>query len=110
MSRGRPPGSPIRERIVEILNHLGSAHGYLIYQVYTDVYDDVSLRSIYYHLNKGEELGVFEMDKVEDEEGNYSWGTKAEKVYYTLADETKPKGDEKVRVYVENNDELETSD
>ncbi len=83
MGRGRPPNSEIRQRIVEILHYLQKEYGYNIYKIYSQIFPKVSMRVVYYHLNKGCELGIFEMEKVIIE-GNYSWGNTAEKVFYTL--------------------------
>lgn len=104
MGRGRPTGSPVRQNMVEIIYVVGNAHGYELYKIYIELYPKVSLRNIYYHLKKGKELGIFKVANISKEEGNYSWGTKAEKTYYELGDQAKPKGDKKVEVFIKTSD------
>ena len=99
MSRGRPPSSDIRQRLVEILSFLGKDYGYNIYKVYCRIFPKISMRLLYYHLNKGAELGEFEMERVAGVEGNYSWGSTAEKVFYSLGPNAMPIGDERVKAY-----------
>ena len=59
------------------------------------------MRSIYYNLKKGAELGEFKVNKIEKEKGNYSWGNVAEKIYYGLGEAAKPIGNEKAKEYFE---------
>ena len=91
MPRGRPVRSQIRQNIVEILYFLGSACGYDIYKVYIEVYPKVTMRSIYYHLKKGASLDEFKVDKIEKVKGEYSWGPEAEKTFYILLPNSKPR-------------------
>ncbi|RMF54874.1 hypothetical protein D6745_03880 [Candidatus Woesearchaeota archaeon] len=72
-------------------------YGYDIYKVYTQVFPKVSMRSIYYHLNKGVLLKEFAIEKISKEKGNYSWGSEAEKIYYTLGENARPSCSERVR-------------
>ena len=102
MKKGRPIKSEIRQNIVEILSHIQKAYGYEIYKVYVSIFPKVTLRSIYYHLKKGLDLGEFRINKVEKEKGEYSWGTEAEKIYYSLGDNAKPSGNDRVKEYVES--------
>lgn len=102
MKKGRPIKSEIRQNVVEILYFVKRAYGYEIYKVYTAVFPKVTLRSIYYHLKKGAALGEFEVNKVEREKGDYSWGTEAEKIYYSLGPNAKPIGNDRVREYIES--------
>ena len=81
---GRKPHSLIRERIAAILEELGNAYGYEVYKEYIKRYDKPTMRVIYYHLNKGVDLGLFTVKDVRVEQGNYSWGKEAKKVYYSL--------------------------
>jgi len=97
MPKGRPVASEIRQHIVEILNVIGKGYGYDIYQIYDDIYPRVSMRVIYYHLKKGLQTGEFRVDKVKQEQGNYSWGSVAEKVYYALGENARPKADPRVK-------------
>lgn len=96
-NRGRPVSSVIRQNITEILFFLGKGYGYDIYKTYTAIFPKVTLRSIYYHLRKGIDLGEFEVEKIEKEKGNYSWGEIAEKIYYKLGKNAAPKGDRRVK-------------
>jgi len=100
-NRGRPVESAIRQRIVEILYFLKEGYGYDIYKVYADVYPKATMRSIYYHLNKGVSLGEFKVKRIKAEKGNYSWGPEAQKKYYALGPNAKPKMDKKVKEYLD---------
>jgi hypothetical protein len=100
-TRGRPVSSAIRQNIVEILFFLGKGYGYDIYKTYLGLFPRVTLRSIYYHLRKGLELGEFEVERIEKEKGNYSWGETAEKIYYKLGSKAAPKGEERIRKFIE---------
>ena len=102
MKKGRPVKSEIRQNIIEILSHIQKAYGYEIYKVYVSIFPKVTLRSIYYHLKKGLDLGEFRINKVEKEKGEYSWGTEAEKIYYSLGDNAKPSGNDRVKEYVDS--------
>ena len=99
--RGRPPRSQIRQNIVEILYHIGSSHGYEIYNIYVDIFPAVSQRSIYYHLRKGVMLKEFRIHKVRKEKGDYSWGNYAEKTYYKLGENSQVRGNSAVKRYFE---------
>lgn len=99
--RGRPVGSPIRQNIVDLLYHMGTGYGYQIHKAYEDLFSPVTLRSIYYHLNKGVELDVFEVADVEEAEGDYSWGDTAEKTFYKLGPEADPRPKEEIKEYLE---------
>lgn len=98
-TRGRPVNSVIRQNIVEILFFMDKAYGYDIYKHYIGLFPKVTLRSIYYHLHKGVDLGEFEIEKIEKEKGDYSWGEMAEKIYYKLGSNAAPKADTKVKSY-----------
>ncbi|MBU1704347.1 MAG: hypothetical protein KJ922_03205 [Nanoarchaeota archaeon] len=101
MPRGRPVKSQIRQNMVEILNFVGSSSGYDLYKVYVSVYPKVTMRSIYYHLKKGVSLGEFQVDKIEKVKGDYSWGPEAEKIFYTLGSNAKPRIDERVKEFLD---------
>ncbi|MBI2146854.1 hypothetical protein HYU19_00070 [Candidatus Woesearchaeota archaeon] len=101
MPRGRPVRSIIRQRMVEILSFLQQAYGYEIYKVYRSVYPAVTLRSMYYHLRKGVELGEFRVEKIETTAGDYSWGSQVEKIVYTLGPMARPVMDQVVKEYLE---------
>lgn len=99
MKRGRPVFSQVRANMVEILYVKGRAYGYELAKIYLDIYPKVTKRLFYYHLKKGLSLGEFVVEKVEKEEGEYSWGTVAEKIYYSLGENAEPRGDERVKDY-----------
>ena len=102
MKKGRPIKSEIRQNVVEILHFIKKAYGYEIYKVYVAIFPKVTLRSIYYHLKKGVDLGEFVVNKIEKEKGDYSWGGEAEKIYYALGPNAKPTGNDRVKEYVES--------
>jgi hypothetical protein len=105
MKRGRPVGSIIRSRLIEILYILGKAHGYELYKYYKEIdWPDtniITLRVVYYHLRKGASLGEFKLEHIEEERGSYSWGESAEKIYYTLGPQAKPSLDPKVKEQID---------
>ena len=90
--RGRPVSSAIRQNIIEILYKIGKGYGYDIYKHYVENFPKVTLRSIYYHLKKGLDIGEFEIERIEKEKGQYSWGETAEKTYYKLGKSAVPQG------------------
>ena len=90
--RGRLPGSQIRDNMVEILAVVNPIHGYDIYKHYKKKYGPASLRSIYYHLKKGTELGVFESKGIQRVEVNFSWGSGVERKVFALGPAAKPHG------------------
>jgi len=97
LMRGRPITSPIRQNIVEILNHVKEEYAYNIYKIYCELYPKVTMRSIYYHLRKGEQTKEFIISRIEQEKGDYSWGSNAEKIYYKLGPNANPKGDVRIK-------------
>ena len=97
--RGRPVKSEIRQNIVELLMFMNKGTGYNIYKAYKEIYPQVTMRSIYYHLKKGLITQEFKVEKIANEEGNYSWGTSAEKIYYSLGENATPKGLARVEEY-----------
>lgn len=101
MKRGRPQGSVIRQNIIEILQHLGEGYGYQISSLYNQIFPSCTMRSIHYHLKKGIATKEFAVKRVVKEEGSYSWGTHAEKIYYGLGEQARPKMDERARVFFE---------
>ncbi|MBS3119349.1 hypothetical protein J4475_00840 [Candidatus Woesearchaeota archaeon] len=101
MKRGRPTKSQVRQNMIEILFFLKKAHGYRIFQVYRELFPKVTMRSIYYHLKKGEALQEFQMEQEALEQGNYSWGDAAKKLYYRLGPKAKPEVNARVKKYLE---------
>ena len=97
---GRPVRSVVRENIAEILFFLGKGYGYEICKIYLALFPKVTRRLIYYHLKKGVDLKEFKIAKVEKVRGDYSWGSEAEKVYYSL-DRAKPKGNTRVKEHID---------
>lgn len=97
--RGRPIGSSIRQNLIELLYFRGKAYGYDLYKDYCALFPKVTLRVIYYHLKKGVVLGEFKLETVQLEKGNYSWGGEAEKKYYKLGPNAKPRMIKKVKYY-----------
>jgi hypothetical protein len=106
MNRGRPIGSAVRQNVVEILYFIGSGHGYHIFKIYKQIYPKITLRGIYYHLKKGQETGEFEIDKINREKGEYSWGGEAEKILYRLGKNAKPRIDQRIKALIEAKPEL----
>ena len=95
--RGRAVGSAIRDNLIEILFHVRQAHAYALYQKYKKAFGPVNIRSVYYNLTKGKELGLFEVKEVQRVEGDFSWGSSAERIVYGLTDKAQPKGDPKIK-------------
>ena len=106
MARGRPVKSQIRQNIIEILYFLKEGYGYDIYKVYRGIFPPVTMRVIYYHLKKGSSLGEFKVNKIIRENGNFSWGSQAEKIYYSLGQEAQPIGNERVKEVIERKNGL----
>lgn len=102
MARGRPVKSEIRQNIIEILFFLKEGYGYDIYKTYRNIFPGTTMRSIYYHLKKGTELGEFKINKVKKEKGEFSWGSEVEKIYYGLGPNAKPIGNERVKEALKN--------
>lgn len=99
--RGRPVKSIIRQNILEILYHLEKGYGYQICKIYNDVFPKVSQRSVYYHLRKGVAIQELKVHTIKTESGDYSWGDKAEKIYYSLGKLAQPKGDSRLSEYLQ---------
>ena len=102
MARGRPVGSNIRQNIVEILYFMEKGYGYEVHKVYQEIFPKASRRVIYYHLKKGLQTEEFVVEKIEKESGSYSWGETAEKTYYALGPNAKPKIEPRVKEYFDN--------
>ena len=88
--RGRPLNSVIRNNIIDLLFILKEAYGYEIARLYNKIFPKVTQRSIYYHLKKGEATKELKVVKVKETKGDYSWGSKAERKYYTLGENARP--------------------
>jgi hypothetical protein len=101
MKRGRPIGSVIRQRLIDILYILGSAHGYELYKYYREIHPPITLRVVYYHLRKGAQIGEFHLEKIAQEKGDYSWGESAEKITYSLGPNARPALDPQVKSQID---------
>jgi len=99
----RTPRSQIRQNIVEILYFIKKGYGYDLFQIYKELFPRATMRSIYYNLKKGTELDEFKVHKIKSEQGNYTWGTTAEKIYYELGPEAKPTMPYRVKKWFEKN-------
>jgi len=96
---GRPHSSEIRQNIIDMLGKLDSGYGYELYQHYLELFPKVHLRSIYYHLKKGVVLGEVVVHDIKEDHGEYSWGDKAEKIYYSVGPKGVPKVRKKIDAY-----------
>lgn len=99
MARGRPTFSEVRQNMVDILQIMRRAYGYELAKVYLEIFPKVTKRLFYYHLRKGVELEEFAIDSVEKEKGEYSWGSVAEKTYYTLGSKAEPRSSQRIMDY-----------
>jgi hypothetical protein len=94
---GRKPKSEIRDELIELLYFMREAYGYQLYKKYCKVYEKkVSMRSIYYHLNKGVELGVFNLKEIREVKGEFSWGTGVKQVIFQLGEAANPQGNKEI--------------
>lgn len=100
--RGRPIGSSIRQKMIEILYFMGEAYGYQIFKAYKDLFEPITLRVIYYHLKKGKALEEFEVAGVKKISGEYSWGPEAERIFYKLGKNAKASMDPQIKEYFDN--------
>jgi hypothetical protein len=83
MPRGRPNLSIVRDRLAEMLFIAGKLTAYEAHKHYINIFANTTRRNVYYQLTKGEALGVFDKEIV-DEQGKYSWGDRVRKIYYFL--------------------------
>lgn len=88
--RGRPLGSEVRKNLINMIFILGKSYGYELAWMYNTLFPKVTRRLIYYHLNKSVKIEELNVDKIEEESGDYSWGSKAEKKYYSLGPKALP--------------------
>ncbi|PIO05334.1 hypothetical protein COT47_05285 [Candidatus Woesearchaeota archaeon CG08_land_8_20_14_0_20_43_7] len=98
--RGRPHGSNIRQNMINLLFYMQAAHGYELYKVYSSIFPRVSQRVIYYHLKRGVQLDEFQVEKIQSESGNFSWGNQAEKIYYSLGPSANPRENERIEHFL----------
>jgi hypothetical protein len=52
--------------------------------MYNQIFVQVTQRSIYYHLRKGVSTGEIEVNRIVEDSGDFSWGQKVEKIFYSL--------------------------
>lgn len=97
--KGRPTGSTVRDRVINILYQYDHLHGYKLHEIYENVYEEVSRRLIYYHLDKGVELGEIQLHSVEEQRGEYSWGDKVQRKRYELGPNAEPTFDKAIKNY-----------
>ena len=88
--RGRPVFSNIRQNLVDMLLIMGTATGYELAKKYPTFFPACSQRVIYYHLRKGAALGIFSVQKITVESGNFSWGPTSERIFYGLGPNATP--------------------
>jgi len=101
MVRGRPPSSPIRKNIIEILYYLHQGYGYQISKIYLELFPKVTQRSIYHHLRMGVKTKELIVQEVKQEQGDYSWGSTVEKIIYALGPGAQPVGEKRVKEYMD---------
>ena len=99
--RGRPIKSEIRQNLIEILYFKKKAYGYELHKIYNEIFPKCTNEVVYYHLKKGAILNLFKVEKIVTEQGNYSWGTAAEKTYYALGELAAPVMHPAVKEYFE---------
>ncbi len=104
MGRGRPPNSPVRDRMQMIVDALGVTYGYEIHKAYEEIFEPIELRSMYYHLKKGVQLNEFEEVGVEKVKGPFTWGDVSIRKYYILGPEAEKRATEEVQKIIENSD------
>ena len=73
-----------RENILKILYIGGSMYGYEVYKIYKEVYGEVLLRTIYYHLKACEKRGELKAKKIVGVLGGFTWGYETDRIYYEL--------------------------
>ena len=98
--RGRPKGSATRDNVARILSVIERGTGYDVFRIHREVFGPITSRSIYYNLHQGVLLDLFEMDAITVEEGEFSWGGKAEKKYYRLGRKAKRLIDEDLQARI----------
>lgn len=101
VSRGRPVGSSIRQNLVEILYYAKKGYGYQLFKWYRVLFpgSKTTMRSIYYNLHKGVDIGEFKLGPVERRSGNFSWGSESSNVVFVLDSKASPKGISKIKEY-----------
>lgn len=106
VKKGRPIGSNIRQNLIDLLFVKGKAFGYELSKSYNKIFPKCTSRVIYYHLNKGVILGEFKVNKIVKEEGQFSWGSTVERIYYQLGEKAAPKDNEQVKLWLKEKKEV----
>ncbi len=101
MKRGRPIGSNVRQNLIEIIFFKNSACGYALHKIYCEIFPKTSRENIYYNLRQGVKTEEFKVE-IKKVQGNFSWGSTAEKIFYSLGPKAKPKGDPRVKAFFES--------
>lgn len=101
---GRPPRSIVREQLAELLFIIGKLSAYDAHKHYIHIFGVATQRNIYYQLRRGVELGIFRVEDVVEEKGEYSWGDTTRKIYYSLTSQAQPQLNTKVKIYVDSLD------
>lgn len=99
MKRGRPTFSIVRQNLIDLFAKKGPSYGYEISKLYQEIFPKVTMRLLYYHLKKGTELKELKIDKIKKVKGDYSWGNSAEKIYYSLGENSNPKKNQQIENY-----------
>lgn len=76
--------SIVRTALAQILFVAGKLTAYDAHKHYIKLFGPTTRRNVYYQLRKGVDLDIFSVVDVVEEDGDYSWGGKARKVYYSL--------------------------
>ena len=74
----------VRRKIATILFKIKYGYGYQIYKYYRKIFGNISLRTFYYNLNKGEKMREFVIVDIKKVNGSFTWGDSAQRVYYML--------------------------
>ena len=99
--RGRPLHSDVRQNIIDILYLYKRLYGYQIYKIYMDLFPEITLRLVYYHVRKGTSTGEFSIKEIKKSSGNFSWGTTSENVLYELGPEAHPRINDQIKKHFE---------
>lgn len=98
----RPARSKVRDQLAEILYIAGKLTAYDAHKHFLAIFGKATQRNIYYQLRRGVEIGIFRVEDVVDEKGDYSWGSVSRKVYYELAPAASPQLNTQVKHYFDS--------
>lgn len=93
--------SPVRKNLIELLYVFGRLNAYDAYKHYIKLFSKTTMRNVYYQLERGEVLGEFTAEYVE-EQGDYGWGSSATKKYYSLGEQAHPVLNITIKEYFDN--------